>query len=498
MLSKRINNQLQYPSQVFAALILFFAASVFPSSLLAASVTFAQNVTFADVDSTEMFQSRTNWMTRVYRTTCESVVDIRGDKIDDVDTSRLGSGMGMGTGIIIDPRGYIVTNFHVVDGIRSIQVTTHAQKKFTATLITRDTDTDLAIIKIDAPQPLPPIKLGRSHNVETGEEVVAIGNPFGYASTMTNGIVSGVGREVEVNDTLLYRGVIQTNAAINPGNSGGPLMNIDGEMIGINAAIRQGAECIAFAIPVDQVAEVAAKMIGDLVAEQVHLGFRVKRDENSQKNRVVVASVEDAENSICAGDLIMSVDGKSVTLPLEFYCALLDRRSGEALNVRIERNTSETDLLCSLAAPRKRRATPSIMTTSPTIKIAANQPKISSNYPSENFAKNSPKNDPVWETLGVRVEPLSATDFQTQYAKFLSLYPLGGVRVQAVRGGGIFANEGIRAGDIIVGIHDWSTTSQDDLRYIVGEWQNLKPQGNIRVLIIRGTDGHFYRYVPVE
>ena len=147
----------------------------------------------------------------------------------------------MGTGVVIDPRGYILTNYHVVDGVHEIQVTTSENKKYIASVVARDAETDLAVIKISPAEKMDAIPLGTSSDLMQGEPVIAVGNAFGYDFTVTEGIVSALHRAVQINDAQYYDDLIQTSAAINPGNSGGPLLNIDGEMIGLNVAVRAGA-----------------------------------------------------------------------------------------------------------------------------------------------------------------------------------------------------------------------------------------------------------------
>ena len=142
--------------------------------------------------------------------------------------------------MLIDSRGYIVTNHHVVDGVREILVTMADGQRHVAKLVARDMETDLAIIKIDAPAPLPVIPIGTSSDLMAGETVIAVGNAYGYEHTVTRGIVSALHRAVQVSDAQFYDDLIQTDASINPGNSGGPLLNIDGDMIGINVAVRAG------------------------------------------------------------------------------------------------------------------------------------------------------------------------------------------------------------------------------------------------------------------
>src|SRR5438876_5828343 len=168
---------------------------------------------------------------------------------------------GMGTGIIIDPRGYIITNQHVVEDVSVIRVHLSDGSTHTARVLTRDHESDLALVKIDIGRPLPTIPLGTSSDVMVGETVIAIGNAYGYEHSVTVGIVSATKRDVTLNKEISYKSLIQTDASINPGNSGGPLLNINGELIGVNVAIRAGAQGIGFAIPVDNAIRVAAEML---------------------------------------------------------------------------------------------------------------------------------------------------------------------------------------------------------------------------------------------
>ncbi len=174
-----------------------------------------------------------------------AVVSIRGEKtvLPGPQTPNDGPRRvnGMGTGVVIDPRGYILTNYHVVNGVHEIQVTTSENKKYIASVVARDAETDLAVIKISPAEKMDAIPLGTSSDLMQGEPVIAVGNAFGYDFTVTEGIVSALHRAVQINDAQYYDDLIQTSSAINPGNSGGPLLNIDGEMIGLNVAVRAGA-----------------------------------------------------------------------------------------------------------------------------------------------------------------------------------------------------------------------------------------------------------------
>jgi len=156
----------------------------------------------------------------------------------------------LGSGVIIDgTRGLVLTNTHVVEKATTIRVALNDQREFEATIIGMDPDSDLAVLKIQSDQVLPAIQMGHSDDLMIGESVVAIGNPFGFSHTVTTGVVSSVNRSIKTADRVFHK-FIQTDASINPGNSGGPLLNINGELIGINTAIYAQAQGIGFAIPI--------------------------------------------------------------------------------------------------------------------------------------------------------------------------------------------------------------------------------------------------------
>jgi serine protease Do len=218
---------------------------------------------------------------------------------------------GMGTGVIIDERGYILTNHHVVDGVKEIQVTLADERTLVASLESHDTKTDLAVIKINAGRKLPVITLGTSADLMIGEPVVAVGNAYGYTHTVTTGIISAVHRVVQVSDAQKYRDLIQTDASINPGNSGGPLLNADGEMIGLNVAVRQGAQGIGFAIPVDLAMSVAADLMSAERIGNTWHGIVSKTLGSDAANQFVVGTLDDespaAKCGLKPGDVITAV-----------------------------------------------------------------------------------------------------------------------------------------------------------------------------------------------
>ena len=190
----------------------------------------------------------------------------------------------MGTGIIIDPRGYIITNQHVVEDVNSLRVRLADGTSLAARVVARDRDADLALLKVDAGASLPVVPLGTASDLMVGETVIAIGNAYGYEHTVSVGVVSAVGRDVALNKEVSYKALIQTDASINPGNSGGPLLNINGELIGVNVAIRAGAQGIGFAIPVDAVIKSAAAMM-DGKMDGTGLGLAVQRRRAYRQRR---------------------------------------------------------------------------------------------------------------------------------------------------------------------------------------------------------------------
>ncbi|MDR2115912.1 MAG: trypsin-like peptidase domain-containing protein [Planctomycetaceae bacterium] len=449
-------------------------------------------------------ESRSNWATKAYEQNCEAVVCIQGDKVDELNNSSKDSGKsynGMGTGIIIDERGYIVTNFHVVEGIRKIQVTTFDRNVFTANLIARDTETDLAIIKINTRKPLKTITLGRSYDLIPGESCIAIGNPYGYAFSLTDGRISGIDREVDVNDSLVYRVAIQTNTEINPGNSGGPLINIDGEMIGINAAIRQGATGIAFAIPIDQVIDVAAKLLKEIAEQSISLGLNVYQEDNEDDSssaphgnrfKVVVESVENnspaAEAGIEKGDIIKGIGQYPISNKLDFSRALIDLKSRDEVAFSILRNTKTLDLAVCMGTPQEDKfvqsASRSRNSSSPKSSSAGFAPKTATQV------KSNP-DDVVWNTLGFRYTPMLFEEYKRTFAKYLADRPHGGVVVKAVREGSLMAKTNIIPGDVIIAIHEYAITSQNDVRYVAKYWQTFKTsKGTIEIELFR--DGQLY------
>lgn len=203
---------------------------------------------------------------QVYETISPGVVNITSTTyVEDFWGFEADPQQGTGSGSIIDKQGHILTNVHVIKGAQELTVTLADKSTYNAKVIGADPDNDLAVIKIDAPpEKLHVVPLGSSQELRIGQKVLAIGNPFGLDRTLTNGIISGLGRPLKTSNGRTVDNVIQTDASINPGNSGGPLLNTDGEMIGVNTAIYTpsgGSVGIGFAVPVD----IAKRIIPDLI-----------------------------------------------------------------------------------------------------------------------------------------------------------------------------------------------------------------------------------------
>jgi serine protease Do len=251
----------------------------------------------------------------------------------------------IGTGIIVDERGYIVTNRHVIQNATQINVVLHDKSTHTAELDFDEASHDLAVVKIKTSKQLKVLRLGPASDLMVGEEVIAIGNPFGYTNTVSKGIISAVGREIEMPGGVTLTNLIQTTASINPGNSGGPLLNINGELIGINVALRQDAQGIAFALNADTVQQVLSRRLSASRRTGYYHGLdvREKLDEDSeQRSRVVVHDV--AENTPAAaaglkeGDQIVRLGDLSVVNRFDVERALWDTHVGDKVPVTVVRS----------------------------------------------------------------------------------------------------------------------------------------------------------------
>ncbi|RMG48621.1 MAG: PDZ domain-containing protein [Acidobacteria bacterium] len=283
---------------------------------------------------------------------------------------------GTGSGFVWDEDGHIVTNFHVVQGSSGARVTLADQSTWDAELVGAAPEKDLAVLKIDAPPDrLQPIAIGSSHDLLVGQKVFAIGNPFGLDQSLTTGVISALGREIESAARIPIRGVIQTDAAINPGNSGGPLLDSAGRLIGINTAIYSPSGAYAgvgFAIPVDTVNWVVPELIAKGRIERPTLGVEVigtrevglGEPEGALIVRVVPRSgadraglrgtARDRLGRLRLGDIIVEVGGQPVRSADDLLLALDRRRPGESVPVTVVREGRRLTVPVELGPPARR------------------------------------------------------------------------------------------------------------------------------------------------
>jgi S1-C subfamily serine protease len=264
---------------------------------------------------------------------------------------------GSGSGFIFTPDGFILTNSHVIHGTSKIEVSLSDGRRCEAELIGDDPDTDLAVIRINAPN-LVPAQLGSSQNIRVGQLVIAIGNPYGFQCTVTAGVVSALGRSLRAQSGRLMDDVIQTDAALNPGNSGGPLVNWQGEVIGVNTAMILPAQGICFATSVDTAKFVAGRLIRDgrvsrsfigLAGQNVPLPRRVVRFYNlSVESGVLVVSFESdspaAVGGIHEGDVIIEFDGHRVAGIDDLHRFLTEDVVGRETKIEVLRGTERVVL----------------------------------------------------------------------------------------------------------------------------------------------------------
>lgn len=278
-----------------------------------------------------------------------------GEQIPNIPERQIQSGTG--SGFIIDSKGEIITNAHVVDGASKVTVTLKDGRQFEGKVVGKDPVTDVAVIHIEA-ENLPTVKLGNSEQLQPGEWAIAIGNPLGLDSTVTTGIISATGRssaQIGVPDKRVE--FIQTDAAINPGNSGGPLLNQNGEVIGVNTAILQGAQGLGFAIPINTVQQIAAELVANGKVEHPFLGIQMltltpelKNELNSDPNSGIIINQDQgvlimgvvpnspAENAgLRAGDVIEKVNGETVKASEQVQQAVNRERVGSQLNLELSR-----------------------------------------------------------------------------------------------------------------------------------------------------------------
>ena len=292
-------------------------------------------------------------------TSTQVVVDqanpfLRGDPMFDeffrrFMNPRASTAQSLGTGVIINKDGFVLTNEHVLAGATQIRVTLSDGRSFDAELVGGDPASDLAVVRIKTKDPLPTPKLGDSDDAMIGESVIAIGNPFGLNSTVTTGVLSATNRSIR-GDGREYHGFLQTDASINPGNSGGPLLNMDGEVIGINTAILGNAQGIGFAIPINRARRIVNDLIQHGEVQATWFGLWLQeltpalRDAmgSEQASGVLVSNVYDgtpaANAGVKRGDILTTLDGSAVHSRREFYEISRSITVGDHARVALDRS----------------------------------------------------------------------------------------------------------------------------------------------------------------
>ena len=370
----------------------------------------------------------------------------------------------VGSGFVMSREGYILTNNHVVEDADQIKVKLTNGKEYDGKIIGRDPKTDLALIKIKASSDLQPLNLGNSDDLKVGSWVVAVGSPFGLEQTVTAGIVSAKGRVIGSGP---YDNFIQTDASINPGNSGGPLINMKGEVVGINTAIIASGQGIGFAIPINMAKEVAPQLQEKGHVTRGWLGVSIQEvtpalaksfDLKEKKGALVaqVVSGSPAEKAgIEQGDVIVEFDGKEVTDSKDLPRIVASTPIGKAVTIKLLRNGKALDRQ---------------------VKVGEMEEKVE-------VAKA-----PSHKSLGITVQNLTP-----EIAKGLGLKKDTGVVVTRVEPGSPASDAGIQTGDLVQEVNRKPVKNVEDF---VQKIEKAKGQGNVLFLIQRGQNNLFAAVTP--
>jgi S1-C subfamily serine protease len=314
---------------------------------------------------------------RVFETASRSVVYITSTALQQVGFfSRRTTEVpvGTGSGFLWDRRGHVVTNFHVIQNADSARVTLADRSSWPARLVGVAPEKDLAVLRIEAPaEVLEPLPLGTSETLRVGQDVLAIGNPFGLDQTLTTGVVSALGREIESLARVPIRDVVQTDAAINPGNSGGPLLDSSGRLVGVNTMIYSPSGTsagIGFAIPVDTVAWVVPELVTHGRVKRPTLGVELAPPQiaarlglrgglildvlpgSGAEQSGLRPTRRDRSGGLVLGDIILAVEDIAVTGGADLMLALERREAGQTVRVRVLREGREVEVPVQLSAPR--------------------------------------------------------------------------------------------------------------------------------------------------
>jgi len=296
----------------------------------------------------------------IYKRAHDGVVEITADSSGSSDSpfpfggGGSGQAQAQGSGFVYDRDGHVVTNEHVVGGAGSITVTFADGSKHSATVVGTDPSTDLAVLKVDASSSkLHPLALGDSGSVAVGDGVVAISSPFGLDETVTSGIVSARNRTIRSQSSYSISGAIQTDAAINHGNSGGPLLDLKGDVIGVNSQIESesgGNDGVGFAIPSNTVRSVVEQIVSGKKVEHAYLGVYVETPQNGSGARVarVTSKSPAADAGLQTGDVITQVDGQTISGPDDLTSAITSKQPGDEVTLTLLRGGDTKTLKVTL------------------------------------------------------------------------------------------------------------------------------------------------------
>jgi serine protease Do len=366
-----------------------------------------------------------------------------------------------------------------VRDVESLRVTLFDGSGYDAKVISFDSREDLAIIKIETSKPLTVMPFGTSSDLMLAEDVLAIGNAFGYEHTVTRGIISHLGRDVEVDEEQSYRNLIQIDAAINPGNSGGPLLNGDGDVIGINVAIRAGAQRIGFAIPIDDARLVISRLLSIEKLDSTYHGIELSDFKHGTDRKLLVRQAHDgspgAQAGLKPGDVIRKAGDSLIIDAADLERTLLGRGVGDVISLQIERAGISEMVSLKIAALSPERSIP----------VRRTLPDVVAATPA---ADADPLSERVWEVIGLRVNKVTTenTAFQGQPYK-------GGLVVTQVRPESPAARNGVQKGDILVGLHQWETKTLENVTYVLNHPQ-FTAFNPLKFFILRNREtlyGHF-------
>ena len=306
---------------------------------------------FASVEAHAQYR-RGNAITEAVAKTRMGVITLKVTK----DSAYGGKKTIAGAGFVVDERGYVITNHHVIADASRIVVTLGDKSEVEATIHKELAKMDLAILKLETKKKLTALKLAPAADLMQGETVIAIGNPHGYAGTVSTGIISALGRDIDMPSGAKLIGLIQHSASINPGNSGGPLLNINGELIGVNVALREGAQGISFAINADTVKAVLSKHLSAVKVSKVSHGLdcseKVVGEEGDRQQVIVKTAAGDMKE----GDVILTVGTRSLTNRFDLERSLWGHKAGDIVEATVLRAGKKTTVSITLTSAETRTA----------------------------------------------------------------------------------------------------------------------------------------------